>query len=174
MMFKLNHIFVTANRLHSLKQSCGVWTLTDFRRNMHLLVNKAFVNGEWVSAKSKAEFEVVNPANGSIVGQVPDFDVNDVNEAINAADTAFHSNEWSLLTAKDRSALLKVCIVYRLSCDLNDNVKLIFISKWHRNSEQDNNSIYVIKLMYFCCCYDFIFRNGICYWKVIEMKLHQL
>lgn len=126
MIFRLNHIFVTVNRLHSLKQSSGVWTVTEFKRNMHLLLNKAFVNGEWISAKSNAEFDVVNPANGSTIGQVPDFDENDVKEAINAANTAFHSNEWSLLSAKERSTLLKVRIVYRSSCHLNDKDKLIF------------------------------------------------
>lgn len=75
---------------------------------MHLLLNKAFVNGEWVAAKSQQKFDVFNPANGSIVGQVPDLDVNDVDEAIQAAHTAFYSTEWSSLTAKERATLLKV------------------------------------------------------------------
>lgn len=79
---------------------------------MHLLLNKAFVNGEWVAAKSQEKFDVINPANGSIVGQVPDFDASDVCEAIEAAHTAFYSSEWSSLTAKERSTLLKVRMLY--------------------------------------------------------------
>lgn len=78
---------------------------------MHLLLNKAFVNGEWVAAKSQQKFDVLNPANGSIVGQVPDLDASDVGEAIDAAHTAFYSAEWSALTAKERSTLLKVRIL---------------------------------------------------------------
>lgn len=78
---------------------------------MHLLLNKAFVDGEWVAAKSQQKFDVVNPANGSIVGQVPDLDANDVDEAIIAAHTAFHSSEWSSLTAKERSTLMKVRMI---------------------------------------------------------------
>lgn len=76
---------------------------------MHLLLNKTLINGEWVAASSNAELPVINPANGSIVGHVPDLDVTDVQKAIDAAHTAFYSNEWSTLTAKERSALLKVC-----------------------------------------------------------------
>lgn len=92
-------------------------------RTMHLLVNKAFVNGEWVTAKSEQKFDVLNPANGSIVGQVPDLDASDVAEAIDAAHTAFYSSEWSALTAKERATLLKVRTnLTEHSCILSDHV----------------------------------------------------
>lgn len=103
-----------ANHLHSFKhiqrnQRC--WWQSNFQRNMSaLLVNKTLINGEWVGAASNAEVPVTNPANGSIVGHVPDLDVTDVQKAIDAAHTTFHSSEWSALTAKERSGLLKVCI----------------------------------------------------------------
>lgn len=77
---------------------------------MHLLLNKTLINGEWVSSSSNAELEVINPANGSIVGHVPDLEVRDVHKAIDAAYNTFHSKEWTSLTAKERSTLLKVCI----------------------------------------------------------------
>lgn len=78
-------------------------------RNMHLLLNKTLVNGDWISASSKKELAVLNPVNGSIVGNVPDMDASDTQNAIDSASKAFYSKEWYGLTAKDRSALLKVC-----------------------------------------------------------------
>lgn len=79
-------------------------------RNMHLLLNKTLVNGDWISASSKKELAVFNPVNGSIVGNVPDMDASDTQNAIDSASKAFYSKEWYGLTAKDRSTLLKVCI----------------------------------------------------------------
>lgn len=79
-------------------------------RNMHLLLNKTLVNGAWISASSKKELAVLNPVNGSIVGNVPDMDASDTQNAIDSASKAFYSKEWYGLTAKDRSNLLKVCL----------------------------------------------------------------
>lgn len=108
---------------------------------MHLLLNKALINGEWVSATSNEELQVLNPANGSVIGSVPDLSVDDVNQAINAAHTAFHSNEWGSLTAKERSGLLKVRIVR--SVVSNGGVKNIC---WARDSTQDKRLFVKIRI----------------------------
>lgn len=79
-----------------------------FTRNMHLLQDKAFVNGAWVGAQSKKSFDVVNPATDKVVGQAPDMNLADAENAIDAAHAAFHSKEWQNTTAKERSTLLKV------------------------------------------------------------------
>lgn len=111
MFCKFSQFVAVTNRLQSVQRKGAViLTNKDFRRNMSLLLNKTLINGEWISAKSNAELTVVNPANGSIVGRVPDLDAKDVENAIDAANEAFHSNEWSSLTAKERSALLKVSL----------------------------------------------------------------
>lgn len=77
-------------------------------RKMHLLLNKALVNGQWVSGSTNEELPVLNPANGTVIGHVPNLSADDVQKAINAAHDTFHSDEWSSLTAKERSGLLKV------------------------------------------------------------------
>lgn len=81
---------------------------TLLRRSMHLQQDKAFVNGRWVGARCGGTFEVTNPANEKVIGTVPDMDVNDANEAIDAAYNAFYDKQWHNSTAKDRAALLKV------------------------------------------------------------------
>nr|XP_022905573.1 succinate-semialdehyde dehydrogenase, mitochondrial isoform X6 [Onthophagus taurus] len=74
-------------------------------RSMHLLKEKAFVNGKWSTAENQQTFDVYNPANGKVVGSVPDMDVSDANLAIKAASEAFET--WKFTTAKERSKLLR-------------------------------------------------------------------
>lgn len=68
------------------------------QRNMSLLRDKAFVNGEWVASKKGKSFDVINPSDGSVIGQVPDMDVEDTNAAIQSAHSAF--KPWANTTAK--------------------------------------------------------------------------
>lgn len=98
-MFFAGNVICIARRLRSTTIS---------KRNMHLLLNKALVNGQWVSGSTNEELPVLNPANGSVIGHVPNLSADDVQKAINAAHDTFHSDEWSSLTAKERSGLLKV------------------------------------------------------------------
>lgn len=67
--------------------------------------DKAFINGEWVAASSGKTFEVVNPANGKVIGSVPDMDAADTEKAVQVAYKAFQS--WKETTAKERAALLR-------------------------------------------------------------------
>ena len=70
-----------------------------------LIQSHAFVNGEWLMAKSGKTFDVSNPATGEVIGAVPDMDREDVRKAIDAADRVWPS--YRDLTAKERSALLR-------------------------------------------------------------------
>ncbi|EDW45011.1 succinate-semialdehyde dehydrogenase [NADP(+)] GabD [Drosophila sechellia] len=86
-----------------------------------LVQDKALVDGAWVdSSNAKATFEVRNPANGAVIGKVPNMTVADAQKAIDAAKQAYESKEWRSLTAKDRSNLLK---------------------KWHKLIEQHSQEI---------------------------------
>lgn len=78
-------------------------------RNYSALVqSKALVDGAWVESSDCDTFEVLNPANGAVIGTVPNMTVADAQKAIDAAKKAYESKEWRSLTAKDRSNLLKV------------------------------------------------------------------
>lgn len=74
-------------------------------RNLNILHKKAYINGQWASAATKKAFNVYNPANGSVVGEIPDMDVCDAEKAVEAAAEAFKS--WKMTTAKERSQLLR-------------------------------------------------------------------
>lgn len=97
-----------ASRLHSANGRNRLTASLDVRRKMHLLLNKNFINGQWVAAANNEQVPVLNPVDNAVIGQVPDLSASDVQNAIDAAYAAFHGDEWGSLTAKERSALLKV------------------------------------------------------------------
>jgi len=78
---------------------------SNLRSVSHLVQNKCFIDGKWVAAKDGSQFEVLNPANGSVVGCVPDFNTEEVETAIQAAHSAFQT--WRHRTAKERSDMLR-------------------------------------------------------------------
>lgn len=73
--------------------------------NNKLFREHCYINGEWVEADNKKTFPVINPADGEIIGHVPQCGVNETKQAITAAHNAFVI--WRAFTAKQRASLLK-------------------------------------------------------------------
>jgi succinate-semialdehyde dehydrogenase / glutarate-semialdehyde dehydrogenase len=67
-------------------------------------VERMYINGEWTYAEGGATFDVVNPADRTVVGRVTNGAVPDVGRAVAAAYTAFR--DWSVLAPKDRGRFL--------------------------------------------------------------------
>jgi 1-pyrroline dehydrogenase len=65
---------------------------------------KNFVGGEWVESTGGETMEVVNPATGESIAEVPSGTAEDVERAVEAAKRAWAG--WSTKTPKDRSELL--------------------------------------------------------------------
>lgn len=74
-------------------------------RNMQLVSQNAYVDGNWVNASSNETFAVTNPADNSVFSKVPNMSVIDVSAAIDKAYEAFHT--WQETTAKERSHILR-------------------------------------------------------------------
>lgn len=72
--------------------------------NTPLLKDAAYIDGQWIAAASGAAFDVVNPADGTVVGRVPDMNEADTQKAVSAAHKAFPV--WKALTTKERSKYL--------------------------------------------------------------------
>ena len=70
-----------------------------------LLKNACLVNGEWVQARSGDTLDVFNPADGSLVGQVPYLSPDEMPAVIVAAQEA--QKAWAQLPAKQRAARLR-------------------------------------------------------------------
>jgi succinate-semialdehyde dehydrogenase/glutarate-semialdehyde dehydrogenase len=63
------------------------------------------VAGQWIEAGDAPSVDVVNPADGRLLGRVPKLGAVDTRKAIEAAQLAMPA--WAARTAKDRSALLR-------------------------------------------------------------------
>lgn len=63
------------------------------------------INGEWVQSDSGATFEVINPANGKVVGRVPESGAAETRRAIESAHAAFDG--WKRTSAAHRAGLMR-------------------------------------------------------------------
>jgi 1-pyrroline dehydrogenase len=66
--------------------------------------HKQFIGGEWVESSSGETMEVLNPATGEVIAEVPRSSAEDVGRAVEAAKKGW--TEWQDKTPKDRMELL--------------------------------------------------------------------
>ena len=74
-------------------------------KDSSLLCSQCFINGHWKDARSGAVIDVTNPADGSVLGGVPDLAREEITAAIEAADAALPA--WRARTAGQRATLLR-------------------------------------------------------------------
>jgi 1-pyrroline dehydrogenase len=77
---------------------------------------KILVGGDWVDAMSGETMEVINPATGETIAEVPRCSADDVDRAVAAANTALP--DWLDSTPKERSELL-----HKLADVLDENAE---------------------------------------------------
>jgi 1-pyrroline dehydrogenase len=77
---------------------------------------QCFIGGEWSDAASGETMEVINPATGQVIAEVPKCGAEDVDRAVAAAKTTLET--WLDVTPKERSELL-----HKLADVLDDNVE---------------------------------------------------
>ncbi len=70
-----------------------------------LFRDRAYVDGAWVEADGRKRFDVDNPADGTVMGSVPDMGAAETRRAIDAANAALPA--WRALPARERSKLLR-------------------------------------------------------------------
>jgi succinate-semialdehyde dehydrogenase/glutarate-semialdehyde dehydrogenase len=73
-------------------------------KDSSLLRQHGFIHGEWRSARSGATIAIRNPANGTVVGEVPVMGATETREAIDAAAKAMPA--WAKRTAKERAVIV--------------------------------------------------------------------
>lgn len=70
-----------------------------------LLRQHAWIDGHWIEADDGSHFAVTNPADGSVLAQVPDLGARETRRAVAAANAALPA--WRARTAKERAAVLR-------------------------------------------------------------------
>ena len=74
-------------------------------RDARLFRQQCYIDGAWQASATGRTFEVNDPADGSILGTVPELSAEETRNAIMAAEAAFR--EWSRKTAKERASVLR-------------------------------------------------------------------
>jgi succinate-semialdehyde dehydrogenase/glutarate-semialdehyde dehydrogenase len=75
-------------------------------RDPSLLVERAYIGGEWIRAASGGEIPVVDPATGDTIATVPSLGSQETREAIQAAEVAWPA--WKALPAAERARYLEL------------------------------------------------------------------
>ena len=66
---------------------------------------RLYIDGEWLTAGTRRTHRVVNPANGSTLGELPLVDGADLERALGAAERSFRV--WKRTTSEERARVLK-------------------------------------------------------------------
>lgn len=77
----------------------------DGQQRPALLREDAWLEGRWTGADGDGRIEVTNPADGSLLGTIPDMGAAETGRAIEAAAAAWPA--WRARLAKDRAAILR-------------------------------------------------------------------
>lgn len=86
-----------------------------------LLVERAYIDGQWVGADNAATVDVINPATGEVLARVPAIQGSETRRAVEAADRAWPA--WRARPAAERAALLDRW--YQAMIDNLDDLALI-------------------------------------------------
>ena len=70
-----------------------------------LFKQQCFIDGQWVDADSGDTAKVLNPANGDVLGTMPNAGAAETRRAIEAANAAWPG--WRRLTAKERAKYIR-------------------------------------------------------------------
>ena len=65
-----------------------------------------FIDGKFVDAASGKTFESINPRDGSLIANVAEGDVEDVNRAVAAAKKSFDAGTWREMAPLDRKTIM--------------------------------------------------------------------
>lgn len=71
----------------------------DFKNNVN------FIGGEYVSSKADGKIEILSPATGKVIGEIPKGCKEDAEQALDVAQAAQKS--WAKLTARTRQNILR-------------------------------------------------------------------
>jgi succinate-semialdehyde dehydrogenase/glutarate-semialdehyde dehydrogenase len=94
-------------------------------RDPSLLVERAYANGQWISADDGATLAVSNPADGSTIAHVPALQAAETRRAIAAAQACF--GRWREVPAAERARLLEAW--HRLILDHQEDLALIMTAE---------------------------------------------
>ena len=83
-------------------------------KDKNLLMERCYVDGQWMGADSGKTIDVTNPATGAKLGVVPNMGTDETRRAIEAAARAYPA--WAAKTAKERAIVLRRWLRVKRRC----------------------------------------------------------
>ena len=71
-----------------------------------MTIKKMYIDGKWVTSSNRDVLDVIDPADGRVLYQIPRGQEEDVNQAVKAARVAFESEDWYKLKPHERGRML--------------------------------------------------------------------
>jgi acyl-CoA reductase-like NAD-dependent aldehyde dehydrogenase len=68
--------------------------------------DRLFIGGDWISAQSGREIEIVSPVSEAVIGRVAEADERDMDRAVDAARFAFDHGPWPRMAPAERAAIV--------------------------------------------------------------------
>src|ERR1700744_340633 len=74
--------------------------------NKDFMSAQLFINGKFVDASNGRTMDIINPANGAVIGQLAAASAEDIDRAVQGAHTAFESGVWRHMPIQQRARVL--------------------------------------------------------------------
>ncbi|KAJ2455758.1 hypothetical protein EV183_000605 [Coemansia sp. RSA 2336] len=99
-------------------------TLASIANRLPVDASQTFIGGKWVTPSSTATCKIVNPDTGEEIAAVPECTASDVDQAVQAAHTAFYDGPWvnEFSGAQRRDAMLALAAAIE---EHRENIELI-------------------------------------------------
>jgi succinate-semialdehyde dehydrogenase/glutarate-semialdehyde dehydrogenase len=94
-------------------------------KDQSLFRQQCYIDGSWCDADAKATVNVVDPANGGVIGTIPRMGAAETRRAIDAADAALAA--WRSKLAKERSVILRKW--FELMLENQDDLALLMTTE---------------------------------------------
>jgi len=96
-----------------------------------------YIGGEWRSSTSGATFDVLNPSDETVLGQIADATPEDAVAALDAATSA--QEEWGRITARERSDFLRR--VYELLHERKEDIAWVMSAEMGKPLEESRGEV---------------------------------
>ena len=106
-------------------------------KDSSLFREKAYIDGQWVSSDSGETDEVLNPANGEVLGTVPRCGAAETRRAIEAANRAWPA--WRSTPAKERGKTLRRW--YELMMENQEDLAILMTAEQGKPLEESRGEI---------------------------------
>jgi aldehyde dehydrogenase (NAD+) len=80
--------------------------LSSIRPSFPISLTQLYINGEWRDSANGKTFAAIDPTTEAEIAQVAEGTVEDVEDAVKAANAAFETGDWSRLSGHERGEIL--------------------------------------------------------------------